>query len=52
MLLEGQPPSEELAKRAADAALHGATPLSHNAFKVDLVHALIWRAVMRLSTIH
>jgi xanthine dehydrogenase YagS FAD-binding subunit len=49
ILLEGQPPSEELAKRAADAALDGAAPLSHNAFKVDLAHALIWRAVMRLS---
>ena len=49
-VLEGQTPSEELAKRAADMALAGATPLDHNAFKVDLAHALIWRSVMRLAS--
>ncbi len=48
-VLEGQVPSEELAKRAADVALSGATPLSHNGFKVDLAHALIWRGIMRLA---
>jgi xanthine dehydrogenase YagS FAD-binding subunit len=50
-VLEGQAPSEELAKRAADVALSGATPLTHNGFKVDLAHALIWRGVMRLATV-
>jgi xanthine dehydrogenase YagS FAD-binding subunit len=49
-VLEGQVPSEELAMRAADVALSGATPLAHNGFKVDLAHALIWRAVMRLAS--
>ena len=49
-ILEGQAPSEELAKRAADVALAGATPLAHNGFKVDLAHALIWRGVMRLAS--
>ena len=48
-VLEGQAPSEELAKRAADVALAGATPLAHNGFKVDLAHALIWRGIMRLA---
>ena len=48
-VLEGQVPSEELAKRAADVALSGATPLSHNGFKVDLAHALIWRGITRLA---
>ncbi|HEX5369958.1 MAG TPA: xanthine dehydrogenase family protein subunit M, partial [Dehalococcoidia bacterium] len=49
-LLEGQSPSEELARRAAGAALAGARPLEHNAFKVDLAHALIWRGIMRLAS--
>jgi xanthine dehydrogenase YagS FAD-binding subunit len=48
-VLEGQIPSEELARRAADVALAGATPLAQNGFKVDLAHALIWRGVMRLA---
>lgn len=48
-MLEGEVPVEELAKRAAYAALAGASPLAHNGFKVDLAHALIWRAVMRLA---
>jgi xanthine dehydrogenase YagS FAD-binding subunit len=50
-VLEGEAPSEELAKRAAYVALAGASPLSHNGFKVDLAHALIWRGVMRLAGI-
>ncbi len=49
-LLEGQAPTEDLARRAADAALAGATPLEHNAFKVELAHALIWRGIMRLAS--
>ena len=50
LVLEGQAPTEELAKQAADVALSRATPLAHNGFKVDLAHALIWRGIMRLST--
>jgi len=49
-VLEGQAPTEELAKHAADVALSRATPLAHNGFKVDLAHALIWRGIMRLTT--
>jgi xanthine dehydrogenase YagS FAD-binding subunit len=48
-MLEGQAPSEDVASRAVDAALADATPLEHNAFKLDLARALIGRAVMRLA---
>ena len=48
-VLEGRAPSEDVAERAADAALAGATPLGHNGFKVDLLRALITRGVMRLA---
>jgi xanthine dehydrogenase YagS FAD-binding subunit len=48
--LEGRPPSEAAARAAADAALTGAMPLSHNAFKLDLARALILRAVTRLAS--
>ena len=49
-VLEGKAPTEELAKRAADVVLSGATPLTHNGFKVDLAHALIWRGITRLAS--
>lgn len=48
-VLEGEEPGEEVARRAAEAALTGATPLAHNAFKLDLVRALIVRSVARLG---
>jgi xanthine dehydrogenase YagS FAD-binding subunit len=48
-ILQGQAPTEDVAARAADAALAGATPLGHNAFKLDLLRALISRGVMRLA---
>jgi xanthine dehydrogenase YagS FAD-binding subunit len=47
--LNGRPPSDDVARAAAGAALTGATPLSHNAFKLDLARALILRAVTRLA---
>ncbi len=47
--LEGQAPSAAVASAAAEAALTGATPLTHNAFKLDLARALITRAVTRLA---
>ena len=47
--LESQPPDEAVASAAADAALTGATPLSNNAFKLDLARALIARGVTRLA---
>jgi xanthine dehydrogenase YagS FAD-binding subunit len=48
--LEGRPPTEAAAADAADAALTGASPLTHNAFKLDLARALILRGVTRLAT--
>jgi xanthine dehydrogenase YagS FAD-binding subunit len=44
-LLVGQAPSDDLYRRVADAALDGATPLAHNAYKVPLLKALIGRAL-------
>ena len=35
--------------RAAEIALDGATPLEHNAYKVDLAGALIHRAVAQTA---
>lgn len=49
--LDGNPPTESIARHAADAALAGATPLSHNAHKLDLAQALITRAVTRLVAV-
>ena len=49
-VLEGQLPSSELAARAAGVALAKAQPLSHNAFKVQIGHALIERAIMAVAS--
>jgi xanthine dehydrogenase YagS FAD-binding subunit len=49
--LEDQRPSPELAARAAAAALASVQPLSHNAFKVDLGHALVERAIMAVAAL-
>lgn len=48
-VLDNQPPSPELAARAADAALAGAQPLAYNAFKVEIGHALVERAIMAVA---
>ncbi len=48
-VLEGEEPSEAVAARAAEAALEGAAPLAHNTFKLELLRALVSRAVMRLG---
>jgi xanthine dehydrogenase YagS FAD-binding subunit len=50
-VLEGQSPSPELASRAAEAALGGAQPLQHNAFKVNIAQALITRAIMAVAAL-
>jgi xanthine dehydrogenase YagS FAD-binding subunit len=49
-VLEDQPPSPELATRAAAAALASAQPLSHNAFKVEIGRALMERAIMAVAS--
>jgi xanthine dehydrogenase YagS FAD-binding subunit len=48
-VLEGRPPGEAAASAAAEAALAGTSPLSHNAFKLDLARTLILRGVGRLT---
>jgi xanthine dehydrogenase YagS FAD-binding subunit len=48
-VLEGQAPSPALATHATEAALAGVTPLSHNAFKVDIARALVARAIMAVT---
>src|SRR5215207_3986698 len=48
-VLSGRPASEESFRRAADAALAGAKPLAHNAYKVELGKRAILRALMRAA---
>lgn len=47
--LSGQPVSEASFRRAAEAALEGAKPLAHNAYKVELGKRAVVRALMRAS---
>jgi len=44
--LTGQPLGEETARLAAKAALHGATPLSGNAYKVALLETIVGRTIL------
>jgi xanthine dehydrogenase YagS FAD-binding subunit len=44
-VLRGQPLTDEVLRRAAQAALAGAQPLAHNAFKVELAQRAIVRAL-------
>jgi xanthine dehydrogenase YagS FAD-binding subunit len=48
-ILIGQRFSEELAERAAEAAVAGAQPLRYNAYKVKLAKALVKRALGMLA---
>ncbi len=47
-ILEGESVTEELAGKAAEAALEGAQPLEDNAFKVPLTQAIVKDAIMDL----
>jgi xanthine dehydrogenase YagS FAD-binding subunit len=47
--LAGRPASEESFRRAAEAALAGAKPLAHNAYKVELGKRAVVRALMRAA---
>ena len=47
--LSGKPTSEENFRRAAEAALAGAKPLAHNAYKVELGKRAIVRVLMRAA---
>jgi xanthine dehydrogenase YagS FAD-binding subunit len=48
--LMGKSISEGSAKAAADAALQKATPLSHNAYKVQLAKVAVKRAIMKAAS--
>ncbi len=45
--LVGKSMSEEVAKAAAESALQSATPLSHNAYKVQLAKVAVKRAILK-----
>lgn len=47
--LIGQPVNKDTAKKAADAALVNAKPLSHNAYKVKLARVAVARAILKAS---
>ncbi|HEV2853727.1 MAG TPA: xanthine dehydrogenase family protein subunit M [Thermoanaerobaculia bacterium] len=47
--LSGKPASEESFRRAAEAALKDARPLTHNVYKVELGKRAVVRALMRAS---
>ncbi len=49
-MLIGSEVSDDLFARAAEAALAGAKPLEHNAYKAPLVHGLIQRALTTLTS--
>jgi xanthine dehydrogenase YagS FAD-binding subunit len=48
-LLAGEAPSSDVFQRAATAALQGAKPRTHNAFKVELAQHVIVRALERAA---
>lgn len=48
-VLQGQRFDAALAAKAAEAALHGAEPLSQNAFKIPLTKTLVERALLALA---
>lgn len=48
-VLVGKPVSEEVAQRAAEAALSKASPLSRNAYKVRLAKVAVKRAILKAS---
>ena len=47
--LAGQPMADASFQRAAEAALHDARPLAHNAYKVELGKRAVVRALMRAA---
>jgi xanthine dehydrogenase YagS FAD-binding subunit len=49
-VLAGNPVSQEMAQKAADASLANAKPLSHNAYKVKLARVAVARAIMKAAS--
>ena len=47
--LVGKSVSENAAKAAAEAALQDATPLSHNAYKIQLARVAVKRAILKAA---
>jgi xanthine dehydrogenase YagS FAD-binding subunit len=47
--LKGLPATEEIAEKAADAALSNAKPLSHNTYKVQLARVAVKRAILKAA---
>ena len=47
--MSGTPVSQETARKAADAALGNATPLSHNGYKVKLAKVAVARAILKAA---
>jgi xanthine dehydrogenase YagS FAD-binding subunit len=47
--LKSQPANEDTAKKAADAALANAKPLSQNAYKVQLARVAVKRAILKAA---
>ena len=48
--LVGKGISEEVAKATADAALQNATPLTHNAYKIQLAKVAVKRAILKAAS--
>jgi len=48
-VLVGQPVTEELAARAAEAALGDATPMSQNAYKIQIARTTVRRAILKAA---
>jgi xanthine dehydrogenase YagS FAD-binding subunit len=49
-VLTGKVVTEDTAKAAADAALQKATPLSHNAYKIQLAKVAVKRAILKAAS--
>jgi xanthine dehydrogenase YagS FAD-binding subunit len=49
-MLAGEPVTRELASKAAEAALAGATPLAKNGYKVPLTKAVVRRTLLSLAS--
>jgi xanthine dehydrogenase YagS FAD-binding subunit len=50
-ILQGQPPSRKVFQAAAEAAVRGAVPRTHNAFKVELVKRTLVRALANVGDV-
>ena len=50
--LTGKKPDEKLAEEAAEMAVEGTQAMSHNAYKIQEVRALVKRMVMSLAEAH